>query len=198
LRSYAGEPRRSVADVVRGHDLSYARLYFDSTPISHRDAWERLASFGDDSQTYYWRVLAARDIMRLSRQDPSRLEQLAKLHGHGQSAELVLQPPSSTRRFATSEELEGALRSGILRPLPNDPKRFHYRVDSRLGRLTAGLGVDQAAYRSLRPRALHLLGYVAQEVYGLSKEARPLTVTRAAYDEASQAILTPPDLEGQT
>ena len=195
LRSYAGEPSRSIADVVREHDLSYARIYFDSSPASHRDAWERLASFGDDSQTYYWRVLAARDIMRLYRQNPLRLARLATLHGHGPSAELVLQPTSTAHHFATPAELEAGFKSGILRALPNDPQLLHYRVDPRLRRLVSGLGADPTAYRTLRPRALRLLGYLAQEVYKLSKESRPLTVTRAAYDEASGATLTPSDVE---
>ena len=56
-------------DIVPGfrgkEDLDYARLYLDSSPVRHRRAWEQLAGFGDDSQTYYWRVLAAREIMRL-------------------------------------------------------------------------------------------------------------------------------------
>ena len=195
LRAYAGTPGGQIADVVRKNDLSYARLYFDSSPAKHREAWQRLASFGDDSQTYYWRVLAARDIMRLYREDPARLERLAKLHGHGPSAELVLHPPSSTQRFVTREELEAALRKGVLRPLPDDPERLHYRIDPRLDRIVSNLGADPAAYRTLRPRALRLLGYLARQVYELSKETRPLTVTRAAYDVATGALLTPPDLE---
>jgi len=195
LRSYAGAPDGPVADVVREQDLSYARLYFDSSPASHSEAWQRLASFGDDSQTYYWRVLAARDIMRLYREDPARLERLAKLHGQGPSAELVLHPPSSTQRFVTREELEAALQKGVLRPLPDDPERLHYRIDPRLDRIVSSLGADPAAYRTLRPRALRLLGYLARRVYDLSNEARPLTVTRATYDLASGAILTPSDLE---
>src|SRR5216117_2546873 len=114
--SYA---RTRVARATRSRtsyedDLSYARLYFDSSPVRHREAWQRLASFGDDSQTYYWRLLAARDIMRLYREDPARLERLAKLHGHGPSAEFVLHPPSVTRRFANPEELEAAVRKGVL------------------------------------------------------------------------------------
>jgi hypothetical protein len=195
LRAYAGSSQGSTADLVREDDLSYARLYFDSSPARHRNAWERLASFGDDSQTYYWRVLAAKDIMRLYREDPSRLQRLAKLHGHGPSAELVLQPASSTRRFATPTEMQAALRSGVVRAVGDNPKRLHYQVDPRLHRLVSGLGVNPAAYRTLRPRALRLLGYLAQEVYELSLEKKPLTVTRATYDEASAALLTPHDLE---
>ena len=194
LRAYAGAPSGSIADVVSQNDLSYARLYFDSSPANHRAAWERLASFGDDSQTYYWRVLAARDIMRLYRENPARLVRLAELHGHGPSAELVLLPPSSTRPFATPAALESSLQRGALQPLPNEPSRFHYRVDPRIGRLVSGLRASATAYRSLRPRTLRLLEYLAAEVFKLSKERRPLTLTRASYDEASGALLTPRDL----
>jgi hypothetical protein len=198
LRAYAAVPAGPIADLVREHDLSYARLYFDSSPGRHREAWQRLASFGDDSQTYYWRVLAARDIMRLYREDPGRLERLATLYAHGPSADLVLHPPSAPRRFANPEELEAAVREGVLRPLPNDPGRLHYRLDPRLDRIVSSLGADPVAYRTLRPRALRLLGYMAREVYELSKETRPLTVTRAACDEPTGVVLTPPGLQRKT
>jgi hypothetical protein len=197
LRAYAGAPLGSIADVVHEHDLSYPRLYFDSSPARHREAWQRLASFGDDSQTYYSRVLAARDIMRLYRDDPARLERLAKLHGHGPSAELVLHPPAAPRRFANPQALGAAVRKGVLHPVPDEPERLHYEIDPRLKRIISSLGADAAPYRTLRPRAVRLLGYLARQVYELSEETRPLTVTRAAYDEASGAILTPSDLESK-
>jgi hypothetical protein len=194
LRAYAGVSGGPIADVVREHDLSYARLYFDSSPLTHGEAWQRLSSFGDDSQTYYWRVLAARDIMRLYREDPARLERLATLHGHSPSADLVLHPPSATRRFANPEELDAAVKKGVLRPLPHDPEHLHYRLDPRLDRIVSSAGTDPAAYRTLRPKALRLLGYMAGKVYELSKETRPLTVTRAACDEATAVTHTPPGL----
>jgi hypothetical protein len=194
LRAYANVPGGPIADVVREHDLSYARLYFDSSPLRHREAWQQLASFGDDSQTYYWRVLAARDIMRLYREDPARLERLATLQGRGLSADLVLHPPSATPRFANPQELAAAVSKGVLRPLTNNPARLHYRVAPRLNRIVSSLGADPAAYRTLRPRALRLLGYMAREVYQLSGETKPLTVTRASCDVATGVILTPPGL----
>jgi hypothetical protein len=197
LRAYAGRPSDPIADVAREDDLSYARLYFDSSPIEHREAWQQLASFGDDSQTYYWRVLAARDIMRLFRDDPARLARLAELHGHGPGADLVLHPPGATRRFADPSELDAAVRQRRLQPLPDDPARTHFQLDPRLAQTVRKVGRDPAAYRTLRPRALRLLRYIARWVNELSKEKRPLTVTRAAYDEASGAVLTPPDLAGQ-
>jgi hypothetical protein len=197
LRAYSGRSSDPIADVVGEDDLSYARLYFDSSPIDHREAWQQLASFGDDSQTYYWRVLAARDIMRLFREDPARLERLAELHGHGPSAELVLHPPATSRRYANSSDLGAAIQRGRLQPLGDDPARLHFRVDPRLAAKIGELD-DPVAYRALRPRALRLLGYLAEKVYDLSQDETPLTVTRAAYDEAAGAALTPPDLANDT
>ena len=194
LRAYSGRPSDPIQDVVHEDDLSYARIYFDSSPVNHREAWQRLASFGDDSQTYYWRVLAARDIMRLFREDPARLDRLAELHGRGPSAELVLHPPRAPQRFAEPDDLETSYQRGYLRPLPYDPARLHFRVDPRLAPTVRRLGGDPAAYRALRPRALGLLRYLAAQVYELSKDEKPLTVTRAAYDEATGATLTPLDV----
>src|SRR3954447_8484874 len=53
--------------------IPYARLFFDSTPLRHAKAWRILAALGDDSSTYLWRVMAARNIMRLYRHDPEEL-----------------------------------------------------------------------------------------------------------------------------
>lgn len=198
LRAYTGREADPIERVVDDEELDYARVYFDSSPIRNQAAWERLVSFGDDSQTYYWRVLAAREIMRLFREDPVQLERLAELHGRVPSAELVLHPPDARARLATTGDLEEARERGVLQALPSEPARQHFLVDPRLDRVTAGLGGRPDAYRTLRPRALRLLRYVAAQVYELSGETMPLTVTRAAYDEASGPALTPPDIEKAT
>ena len=194
LRAYSGRETDPIDEIVDEEGLDYARVYFDSSPVRNHGAWERLASFGDDSQTYYWRVLAAREIMRLYREDPVQLERLAELHGRGPSEELVLHPPGVSQRFATQDDIEGAVARGVLRPLPSDPAREHLDVDPSLARVTAGFAADPAAYRALHPQALAVLRYMARQVYELSGEERPLAVTRAAYDEASGSPLTPPDL----
>ena len=198
VRAYSGRETDPVEKVVDEEGLDFARVYFDSSPVRNQEAWGRLASFGDDSQTYYWRVLAARAIMRLFREDLVQLEQLAELHGQGPSAELVFHPPDVRPRFETAEDLGAAVGRGVLRPLPRDPARQRFLIDPRLDRITARLDGDPAAYRTLRPRALGVLRYVAGRVYELSGEERPLTVTRAAYDEASGPALTQPDLAEPT
>ena len=179
LRAYTGRANEPIEAVVDEEDLDYARLYFDSSPARHRQAWEQLASFGDDSQTYYWRVLAAREIMRLFRENPAELDRLAALHGRGPSAELVLHPPGVAERFAEPNDLQAALDRGVLATLPKDPARLYFRI--RPKRASASPSV----FRSLTPQAADLLGYGAAEVHKLSGDPTPLTVTQAAYDEAS-------------
>jgi hypothetical protein len=53
---------------------SYAQLYFDSTPLRHAAAYNKLAAFGDDSRNYFWKLNGAAGIMRAYRADPARLE----------------------------------------------------------------------------------------------------------------------------
>ena len=193
LRAYSGRAEDPIQTVVEEGDLDYARIYFDSSPARRREAWELLASLGDDSQTYYWRVLAAREIMRLYRESPAKLERLAELQRRGPSAELVLQPPEATPRLTEPSHIERAFERRVLRPLPNDPSRTHFDVDARLDRVVARAGGDPAAYRTLRGTASRLLSYLATRVYNLSGAERPLTVTRAVYDEASARLFASPD-----
>lgn len=198
LRAHSGRDDGSIDEVVEEEGLDYARLYFDSSPTRHPEAWARLASYGDDSQTYYWRVLAAREIMRLYREDETALERLAELHGRGPSHELVFHPPDVRQRFATPDDLESALARGVLRPLPRVSVAGHFVVDPSLDRVVSEIAGDPTLYRALRPRALDVLAYLAREVHELSGEERPLAVTRAAYDEASGGTLTPTDVDEPT
>ena len=192
VRAYSGRGEDPIDSVVRDGGIDYARLYFDSSPTVHRAAWERLASFGDDSQTYYWRVLAALGVMHLFRNDPARLERLAKLHDDLPSAELVLHPPSSRGRFTDAGQLDAAIERGVLVPL-RAGSGAHFALDPQLERIAARLGEITDTYVALRPRAARLLAYVSEKVYELSGELRPLAVTRGTYDEGSAATLTPRD-----
>jgi hypothetical protein len=71
---------------------SYAQLYFDASPDSHPEAYRLLYGLGDDSKTYYWRVLASAEVMRLYRDDREKLDRLAELQARSDSAEYVLHP----------------------------------------------------------------------------------------------------------
>src|SRR4051794_30931128 len=67
--------------------VSYVALYFGSTPLRPSRAFARLAALGDDSATYLWRILAAREIMRLYRSDRPELRRLQGLHARKATAE---------------------------------------------------------------------------------------------------------------
>jgi hypothetical protein len=186
LRDYAGGDG-PIRAVVADANLSWTRVYFGSSPLAHAAAWERLSSFGDDSATYYWRVLAAEKIMRLYRDDRSRLEQLAALERAKASDEEVLHPADDTERFHTTGDLEHAYRDGVLLHLPARPGELHLRIDPQMGRL-APRG-DRVLYRGLRPEALALLLYLADRIHVLSGAASPLIVTSTVRDDAYQQRL---------
>jgi hypothetical protein len=133
-------------------DASYARLFFDAAPDRHPRAYRTLTDLGDDSKTYLWRVLASREIMRLYREDRSRLDRLARLHAAAPSGELVLHPPGETAE-------------GDLRPF-EDVGRYGLRAGARA--------------TELRPAAYSLAAYLGLGVRGVSGVRRPLTVTRTA------------------
>ncbi len=188
LRAYTGADRaRPVGEIVRERGLSYARIYFDSSPVHHAAAWRRLARFADSSRDYYWRVLAAREIMRLFREDRERLEELAAVHAQSASGEEALHPASETDRFADPSDVARAWNDGLLQPLPRDP-RLYIRLDARMGRLAARLGRRPELYRGLRPEALALLLYLAAEVHKLGGGSAPLTVASTVRDEAYERL----------
>src|SRR5262249_54440500 len=129
LRAYAGtKSDQPIAGVVADHDLSYARLYFDSTPLLHQRAYAKLAVFGDDSASYLWRLLAAREVMRLYRERPDELKRLAVLHAASDSAERVLQPPGS-QTFASAGSLQRGIRDGRLVEPPRKLGSFGLTFD---------------------------------------------------------------------
>ncbi|MEA2410450.1 MAG: hypothetical protein QOC77_1011 [Thermoleophilaceae bacterium] len=178
LRAYGG----SAAST------SYAQLYFGSTPLRHSSAYARLAAFGDDSATYLWRVLAAKEIMRLYRQDPAELSRLQALHADKATAEEVLHPRSTTRVYATPADVASARASGQLRPLPANAADLHLQVDKGMGSLAGKLHRKRTLYRALQPDALAVLIYLAAGVHEISGESS-LTVTSTVRDERYQRLL---------
>ena len=131
-------------------DVSWAEVYFDSTPRHSRRAYRLLASFGDDSATYLWRVYAAREIMRLYRDDRDELRRLAGLQTYADSAAQVLHPPGETGSSADPRPLSGIPGLRVRGPEPR-----------------------------VRPEAFDLAVYLAAGVRQLSGVRASLTVTGA-------------------
>lgn len=190
LRSFvsAEEAQLALRDLIELRGLSYAEVYFDSSPTVNRATWRILSGFGDDSSTYYWRVLAAREIMRLWRQDRDELKRLTRLHGNKATAEEVFHPETETRTFGGPDELRDGIEDGDLVTIPPG-RRYGYRVGPQLGRLAERLEVDRSLYRSLRPEALATLAYISARVREISGRRHGLIVTSAVRDRAYQEAL---------
>src|SRR3954467_11632459 len=137
-------------------DVSYVALYFGSTPLRHSRAFDRLAALGDDSATYLWRVLAAKQIMRLYRTHRPELARLQDLHARKATAEEVLHPRGSTRVYATPAALARARARGTIPSLPRHDPQLPLRIDPGMGELAP----HRTLYRGLSPEALAMLVYI--------------------------------------
>ena len=191
IDAYAGPSGEggSVTDLVGREQLSYAKLYFDSSPLRHPAAWEILGGLGDDSSTYLWRVLAAREILRLYRNDRERLRPLIALHGAKATAEEVFHPEDRTRSFADPDELADGYDDGGLVEIPHDPG-LGFRISRQLGELADEVGAERRLYAGLRPEALATLIYMAARVQAISgHQNERLIVSSAVRDRSYQERL---------
>jgi Transglycosylase SLT domain/Family of unknown function (DUF5715) len=175
--------------------VPYARLFFDSTPLRHAKAWRILAALGDDSSTYLWRVMAARDIMRLYREDPGELARRAELQTHKASAEELLHPAGRTPTYGDPFAIGRAIAAGELVEL--DARRlagFGVRIDRSMGELAGRLHQSPRVYRALRPQALRILEVIGAGTRAIAR-TRPLVVTSTVRDERYQRLLAARNFE---
>jgi hypothetical protein len=165
-----GNLQHVLDDYDGGHSVPYVQLYFDTAPDHNTVAYRLLASFSDDSRTYYWRVLAS-------------------LQTATDSTAEVLHPPDLTRPFADPNALNAAYASHTVVPLPSNASQLGLVYDPGIGSLARRLGVAAALYRGLRASALDLLIELTARVRAISHSAAPLVVTSAVSDERYQRLL---------
>lgn len=175
-------------EAVESNALTYAQLFFDSSPVRNPGAWELLSSFGDESSEYYWKVLAAREIMRLYREDRGELRRLERLHAAKATAEEAFHPRDETEVFDDPDDLAAGWRDGDVVPIP-DGEELGYVVGDELGELASALDTDPALYRGLRPEALEVLVRMAGWVRVVNGGMGSLTVTSAVRDRSYQRRL---------
>jgi hypothetical protein len=182
LDAYAGGPT--------DEPLHYAQVYFDSSPVSHADAYRKLYALGDDSANYLWKLRAARDIMRLYRSDPVELDKAVAAQTAKASAEEVLHPAAATPAFETPEDLKTAFDDGEIVPLPVDVRATGLRIDPRMGELAGKVGAKPSLYRGLRPEALAMALYIGAEVRFADRDpASALSVSSSVRDQRYQQEL---------
>jgi hypothetical protein len=193
----------NLANVLGAYDgggsVPYVQLYFDTAPDRHGNAYRLLSSFGDDSWTYYWRVLAAEQIMGLYRSDRAALARLSSLQTGIGSAALVLHPPDRTTSLSDPDALDSAYAGRTLLRLPRNQASLGLAYDPGIGSLAPKLGVTPALYRGLRPTALDTLIELAARVRALSGGAAPLILTSTVADRRYQQLIgenDPPAADG--
>jgi len=191
LRAYAGarDDDRPIREIVEEEELAYARVYFDSGPRRHRAAYGRLSRLGDDSSNYYWKVLGAREILRLHREEPDELARRSALQTAKNSAEEVLHPESASQRFERPADLRRAWEAERIVAFPDQRARLGLARSRTMGELARRVRQRPSLYRGLRPEALALAIYVAAQVRALSGDATPLAVTSTVRDGAYQREL---------
>jgi hypothetical protein len=176
----------NLQDVLRDYDggqpVPYAQLFFDTAPDRHSAAYQLLQSLGDDSALYYWRVLAAENIMALYRSNRPALARLSALETAGLSDEEVLHPRGQTTVFSDPDALAAAYAAHEILPLPSDPAKLGLAYGSALGSQAHRLGEPRALYMGLRPAAVDLLIELAARVRALSGLKAPLIVAQAVTD----------------
>jgi soluble lytic murein transglycosylase-like protein len=168
--------------------LTYAQVYFESSPNRHADAYDLLSGFGDESSDYLWKVLASERILRGAREDPEALQDTADLATAKSTLEEVFHPRDQTEVFESPGDIEAAIRSGDLVPLPNQPK-LGWIPSNQMGELAPELDQDPNLYRTLRPEALATLGYLAGIVQNISGSSHPLHVSSSTRDQEYQDLL---------
>lgn len=173
-----------------GAPVPYVQLYFDTAPDHHTSAFDLLASFGDDSSLYYWRLLGAEQVMRLYRSDRAALDRLIFLQTDTGSNAYVLHPPDAVDPFSDPDALDRGYAARTILPLPSNAARLGLSYDPGIGSLARQLRFPPALYRGLRAPALDLLIELAARVRTLSNEpTSTLTVTSAVSDERYQQLL---------
>ncbi len=194
IRTYLspGDTKGPIGDLVAANRLTYAQLFFNSSPLRNPNTSSLLTAFGDESSTYYWKVLASREIMRLYRDDPAELRRLARLHAEKATAEEVFHPEDETETFGDPGDVQAAYRLGEIVPIPDSPDGA-YTVSPSLGQYAPKLGEDPLLYRGLQPKALATLIYMTGLVRRIA--GGRLVVTSAVRDREYQGYLTASNVE---
>jgi hypothetical protein len=178
----------STPRTVERYGITYARLFFDTSPIRNPMAYRKLTSLGDDSRHYLFRLDAADEIMRLHDAKSDRLTRLVELQTAKASGENLLRPPDRYPPYETGRDLRKAYAKDELIALPDDPRRLGFKVDRGMGSLARRIHERRALFRGLRPEALATLLYVTTEVRRIAGGSR-LLVTSTVRDQRYQDAL---------
>ncbi|MDO9354846.1 MAG: hypothetical protein Q7T55_14205 [Solirubrobacteraceae bacterium] len=170
--------------------VSYVQLYFDVDPKRAPKAYRILSQFQDDSATYYWRILAAKSIMKQYREDAGALAATAKLVTSKASREDLMHPPDANPGFKDGDALQEAEDDGELIPLPIAALNANgVAVSPAMGELAGRLKAPRSRYRALRRGSLATLVTIGAAVKDLTGGKKVLVATSSVRDLGYQSLL---------
>lgn len=171
-------------------EVPYVQLYFDVDPKRSPKAYRILSRFQDDSATYYWRLLAAKAIMKAYRDDLDGLKRRAALFASKASREDSMHPPSENPGYKDPEAIAEARASGELIPLPIPALNANgVAISPAMGELAGRLKTNRARYRALRRGALATLVTIGAAVRELTGGTKVLVATSTVRDLKYQGLL---------
>jgi hypothetical protein len=179
----------STPRTVEKYDITWSKLYFDSTPLRNPKTFRKLYSLGDDSRHYVFKLEAARQIMGWWHDDEvDTIRSIASLQTSKASAEDLLRPQSEYPPYKNARDLRRAYRDGELIALPDEPRRLGFRIDRGMGSLAKRIKERKALFIGLRPEALATLVYLTKEVRAIAGSSS-LRVTSTVRDLKYQDAL---------
>ena len=176
----------TIAELVAAEDLDYAQLFFDSSPLGHRDAWDLLGSLR--RRQLHVPVASARrasgscaSIARIATGSASSRGSTRQGDGGG-----GLPSGGGDRAVRRPGGARGRARGGELVAHPGRrPLRLRGRQPARPARRASSTS-PLDPYRSLRPEALATLIYMTARVRAINDGEGALIVTSAVRDQEYQ------------
>lgn len=188
----------NLQNVLRAYgqrSVPYVQLYFDIDPERSPRAYRLLSRFQDDSATYYWRLLAAKQIMRDYRDDAGALARKAEVLAAKASRENLLHPADDTEQFDDKDAIASAVEDGDLIELPIAALNANgIAISPAMGELAGRLDAPRTRYRALRRGSLATLATIGAAVKELSGE-KALVATSTVRDKEYQRLLQASNIE---
>jgi hypothetical protein len=165
--------------------LSYADLYFGTTPRTHPQAFGYLFGRSDDHRYYWWKVLMAERAIALYRRDPEEFRRQWQALRPGQRMEAAWYPRPEDLSFRDVAALRQSYDEGTLVRVPGDL----YSRGVALGPIAALDAANGYHYKGLRPEAMGALLQLAA-LYCRHGGKAPLRLLSLTQTEQYAALLS--------
>ncbi len=152
LRAYARDASdMPIGDLVSGDHLSYAEVFFNSGPDSHRKAYELLRDSATSPPSTCGRSWRPGRSCTCTATTASACRRPQRWRPTRRPMEEVFHPENETDVFQTPDDISDALDDGDLVPLPDKPA-LGWEPNKDIGELAGQVDQSPELYRALRRR----------------------------------------------